>query len=124
MSAATASPGALPTRSRIENWDITHLDDAAARWRTSVVESEELFDHHRQNVAAPGGTDWDGAAKDAALDRVTRDTSVVRATNDTVRVAAELATAGRLTCGRPSATHWRQSARPRPTDSESATTCA
>lgn len=96
MSAATASPGALPTRSRIENWDITHLDDAAARWRTSVVESEELFDHHRQNVAAPGGTDWDGAAKDAAIDRVTRDTSVVRATNDTVRVAAELATAGAI----------------------------
>lgn len=94
MSAVTASPGALPTRSLIETWDITHLEDAAARWRTSANESDELFDQHRQNIAAPGGTDWDGTAKDTALDRVTRDSSVVRAASDTVRAAAELASAG------------------------------
>ncbi len=94
MSAVNAPAGAVPTRSQIETWDITHLEDAAARWRTSAVESEELFEQHRQHIAAPGGTDWDGTAKDAALDRVTRDSSVVRAASDTVRAAANLASAG------------------------------
>lgn len=94
MSAVTTPAGVVPRRSQIETWDITHLRDAAARWRTSASESEELFEQHRHNIAAPGGTDWEGTAKDAALDRVTRDASVVRAAGDTVRGAADLAEAG------------------------------
>ncbi|WP_235624120.1 hypothetical protein [Mycolicibacterium goodii] len=94
MSAVTASAGAPPTRSQIETWDITHLEDAATRWRIVAGQSDELFDQHRQSIAAPGGTDWDGSAKDAALNLVTRDISVVRATNDIVRAAADLAEAG------------------------------
>ncbi|ANE78618.1 MULTISPECIES: hypothetical protein [Mycobacteriaceae] len=94
MSAVTTPVGALLTRSQIETWDRTHLEHAAARWRISASESEELFEQHRRNIAAPGGTDWEGTAKDAALDRVTQDTNVVRAAGDTVRAAADLAQAG------------------------------
>src|SRR5690348_3400780 len=78
MTPAGASEGAIPTRSQIENWNATHLENAAGRWRTSAAESEELFDRQRQIVSAPGGTEWEGTAKDAALDRITRDMSVVR----------------------------------------------
>lgn len=92
MSPAAASPGGVPARSQIEDWDITHLEDAAARWQTSATEAEELFEQQRHNVASPGGTEWEGDAKDAALDRVTRDLAVVRAAGDTVRGAADLAT--------------------------------
>lgn len=122
MSAVKAPAGALPTRSLVETWDISHLEDAAARWRTSANESEELFEQHRQNVAAPGGTEWDGTAKDAALDRVTRDTSVVRAAGDTVRDAADLASAGADDLRAAQRAAWKRSARPRPTDSRSAMT--
>ncbi|WP_254427372.1 hypothetical protein [Mycolicibacterium fortuitum] len=81
----------MPRRSQIENWDIDHLDGSAARWRASVAEFEELFAQHRQNVNAPGGTEWEGTAKDAALERVTADTAVVGRHGEIVRAAADLA---------------------------------
>ena len=37
-----------------------------------------MFEQQRQNIAAPGGTTWEGDAKDAVLGRVAADTSVVR----------------------------------------------
>ncbi|WP_234790780.1 hypothetical protein [Mycolicibacterium wolinskyi] len=94
MSPAGPSEGSIPTRSQIDNWNTTHLENAAGRWRASATESEELFELQRQNVAAPGGTEWEGTAKDAALDRITRDMSVVRAAGETVRAAADLAATG------------------------------
>ncbi|MGV0768699.1 hypothetical protein [Mycobacterium syngnathidarum] len=87
MSPA-ADAGPRLTRSRIENWDITHLEDAAARWRASAAEFEELFSQHRRNIS---GTEWEGTAKDAALDRVDADTSVIGRHGEIVRAAADLA---------------------------------
>lgn len=91
--AAPASDVAL-TRSQIENWDFAHLDAAAARWRASASESEELFEQHRQSVSAPGGTDWQGSAKDAAWERVRADTTVVGRQGEVLVAAADIAVAG------------------------------
>ncbi|WP_235632252.1 RNase A-like domain-containing protein [Mycolicibacterium rutilum] len=55
---------------------------------------ESAFEQHRQNILSPGGTTWEGDAKDAALDRVTADTSVVRRQGDAHREAAVIATRG------------------------------
>lgn len=79
MSALPSdASGALPTRPEIEDWPTQHLDDAAMHLRTMGEQSVTLFEQHRQNIAAPGGTTWEGDAKDAALGRVTGDTAVVR----------------------------------------------
>lgn len=87
MSPA-ASGGAVPARSQIENWDITHLEPSATRWRASATEFEDLFSQHRQNISS---TEWEGTAKDAALDVVTADTTVVSRHGEIVRSAADLA---------------------------------
>lgn len=95
MSAVSSnSAGDLPTRSSIENWDTSDLDDAAASWRQSATESENAFDQHRRNVASPGGTTWEGDGKDAALDRVTADVAVVGRQSAVLRDAADLARNG------------------------------
>jgi hypothetical protein len=64
------------------------------RWRQMAAQSEELFEWHRQNVAAPGGSEWSGDAGDAALDRVTTDAAVVRQQGDIQREAANIAEDG------------------------------
>lgn len=87
----STTTGARPCRSQIETWSISHLSDAAASWRAAATASENLFDEHRANVASPGGTTWEGDAKDAALDRVTADTVVVGRQGSVLREAADLA---------------------------------
>ncbi|WP_454788909.1 hypothetical protein [Mycolicibacterium lutetiense] len=91
MSPAMSGAGAMPARSQIENWDTDHLESSAGRWRASATEFEDLFAQHRQNINAPGGTEWEGTAKDAALDRVNTDTAVVGRHGEVVRSAADLA---------------------------------
>ncbi|GAS90007.1 Gp88 [Mycolicibacterium brisbanense] len=95
MSAApSVSGGVVPTRSQIEEWSTAHLADAATGWRAAATASEALFDEHRQNIASPGGSTWEGAAKDAALDRVSRDVSVVGNHGSVLREAADIAENG------------------------------
>lgn len=93
MSPAADGDEAL-SRSRIETWDTTHLEQAAARWRTTAAELEGYFEQLRQHVVAPGGTEWEGDAKDAALDRATRNLNTVRAAGDIARSAADQAESG------------------------------
>lgn len=93
MSPAVAA-ALLPTKSEIENWDTSYLDTAASSWRSAATASEEAFDQHRRNVDAPGGTTWTGDAKDAALDRVTKDVAVVGRQGGVLREAAGLAENG------------------------------
>ncbi|MGW4100613.1 hypothetical protein [Mycobacterium sp. NPDC004974] len=90
MSPA-AEPAALPTRSAIEEWSTSHLSAAATTWRSAAAGSENAFDEHRANISSPGGTTWEGNAKDAALDRVTADTAVVGRQSSLLREAATLA---------------------------------
>ena len=93
MSPA-AAPAAVPSRSDVEAWDSSDLDSAATRWRAAADVLESAFEQHRQNILTPGGTTWEGDAKDAALDRVTADTSVVRLQGDVHREAADIGTRG------------------------------
>jgi len=58
------------------------------------AQSVALFDEHRRNVDSPGGTTWEGNAKDAALDRVTADTAVVRQQTTVQNEAADIAENG------------------------------
>lgn len=90
----TATGGARLSKTQIQTWSTSHLSDAAANWRAAATTSENLFDQHRTNVASPGGTTWEGAAKDAALDRVTNDTVVVSRQSGALREAAALADSG------------------------------
>ncbi len=92
--AAPGVGGALPSRSELENWPTQHLDDAATQLRTMGSQSVTLFDEHRQNIAAPGGTTWEGVGKDSALDRVTADSAVVRRQRDVQDEAADIAESG------------------------------
>lgn len=78
-------------RSEIEDLTTSDFADAAARWRTAADQSDEAFDRHRQNIAAPGGTTWEGDAKDAALDRATADGAVAGNQNGVVCAAAGIA---------------------------------
>lgn len=93
MSPAVAS-APLPTKSEIAEWATSHLSDAATTWRTAAAGSESAFDQHRQNISAPGGTTWEGMAKDAALDRVANDIGVVGRQSSLLREAAGLAENG------------------------------
>ena len=93
MSPATALVP-LPRRSEIESWDTTDLTNAAATWRNAATTSEGAFDQHRRNVSSPGGTTWEGDAKDAALHRVTADIAVVSRQGGVLRKAADLAENG------------------------------
>lgn len=89
MSAAP--PGRFTTRSEIEDLTTSDFADAAARWRTAADQSDDVFDRHRRNISAPGGTTWEGGAKDVALDRATADGAVARDQNGVVREAAGIA---------------------------------
>ncbi len=93
MSPAAART-AVPSRSDVESWDSSDLESAATRWRAAAGALESAFEQHRQNILTPGGTTWEGDAKDAALDRVTADTSVVRLQGDVHREAADIASRG------------------------------
>ncbi|CDP83222.1 MULTISPECIES: hypothetical protein [Mycolicibacterium] len=72
----------------------SYLDTAASAWRQAATASENLFNEHRQNISSPGGTTWEGDAKDAALDRVTADVAVVGRQSSVLREAADLANNG------------------------------
>ncbi|WP_208301309.1 hypothetical protein [Mycobacterium sp. DL440] len=93
MSAVPSHSGAL-SRSEIEEWPTQHLDDAATQLRSMGAQSVALFDEHRRNVGSPGGTTWEGNAKDAALERVTADTAVVRQQTTVQKEAADIAENG------------------------------
>ena len=91
MSPAAYSSGGLPSRSEIENWSTSDLDEAAARWRTSATESDEAFAQHRANIL---NTSWAGDAKDAAVNRVTADAVVVSNQSAVQRAGTQIAEDG------------------------------
>lgn len=95
MSPAASGDGASLSRSEIEDWDTSCLDAAATAWRLAAAQSEAAFDQHRQDIASPGGTTWEGDAKDAAMDRVMADVVVVGRQGEVLREAADIAENGR-----------------------------
>jgi len=84
----------VPSRSDIEGWDTSYLDDADIRWRAAAEASESGFEQHLRNVSAPGGTTWRGEAADAAVDRAFLDLTVVRRHGEVQMAAAGIARRG------------------------------
>lgn len=82
------------TRQQIEGWQTSHLDQAALQLHSMGRESESLFGQHVRNLAAPGGSDWQGQAHDAAQSRGQADMSVVRQQSDVMEQAAKIAQRG------------------------------
>ncbi|AWG51561.1 hypothetical protein DDT48_20635 [Mycobacteroides abscessus] len=82
------------TRQQIENWQTSHLDQAALQLHAMGRQSEDLFGQHLRNLAAPGGSDWQGQAHDAAQTRGLADMSIVRQQSDVMEQAAQIAQRG------------------------------
>ncbi|SPX87725.1 hypothetical protein [Mycobacteroides abscessus] len=82
------------TRQQIENWQTSHLDQAALQLHAMGRQSEDLFGQHVRNLAAPGGSDWQGQAHDAAQTRGLADMSIVRQQSDVMEQAAQIAQRG------------------------------
>ncbi|WP_260508733.1 hypothetical protein [Mycolicibacterium farcinogenes] len=79
------------TRSLIDGWQTQHLADTADWLRTQSTESRRLFDEFHQSVKSAG---WTGDAKDAAVDMVGADVSVVDRQGAVAREAADIAGQG------------------------------
>ncbi len=82
------------TRGQVENWQSSHLDQAALQLHSLGRESESVFGQHVRNLAAPGGSDWQGQAHDAAQGRGQADMSVVRRQADVMEQAGQIAQRG------------------------------
>ncbi|WP_457160630.1 hypothetical protein [Mycobacteroides abscessus] len=82
------------TRQQIEGWQTSHLDQAALQLHAMGRQSEDLFGQHVRNLAAPGGSDWQGQAHDAARARGLADMSIVRQQSDVMERAAQIAQRG------------------------------
>ena len=68
--AAVSAPGVqAPGRSQIEHWDTSHLERAARDWVQVAEGWEDNFSTAQRGAMAPGGTDWDGQAAEAAQQR-------------------------------------------------------
>lgn len=92
-AAGSGPAGAGPalTRSVIEGWQTQHLSDAASWLRGQVSRSRGAFDELHRNVR---GTEWAGDAKDAAVERVAADVSVVNRQGVVQEDAAAIAEQG------------------------------
>lgn len=82
------------TLSQVRGWDTTHLIDAADHWDRVATEWEASFDAVHRESLAPGGTEWDGRAADAAHERTALDRVRALATVDGLRAQAGAARAG------------------------------
>ncbi|MFA5711632.1 hypothetical protein [Mycolicibacterium sp.] len=91
--AAVSTPTSL-SLSRIRNWDTSHLLEAARDWAGIAEDWEDSFSAAQRVAVSPGGTDWDGAAAEAAQHRALSDLYTVRAMADTLDGAATVARTG------------------------------
>lgn len=90
MAASTT----LPTLSQIHGWDVSHLEAAADAWAVRAAAWEGCYSAVFQQTFHPGGTSWQGAAADAAAQRVGADRRVVIGAADLLTTAAAAARAG------------------------------
>lgn len=86
--------GAAPTLSKIRNWDVTHLENAAEYWRSLADQCDHAFNSAYQGSLSPGGTVWEGPAAQAAEARSLADMRVVSGLSDALRAAAQVADNG------------------------------
>ncbi|SHT86856.1 putative conserved membrane protein [Mycobacteroides abscessus subsp. bolletii] len=86
--------GALPTLSEIENWSTAHLDDAAEKWPQLGKHSVDVATQHRDNMAAPAGTEWHGQTHEAAFEAADNHASRVSAQSSLIDEAGSIAKSG------------------------------
>jgi hypothetical protein len=87
-----ASP--VPTLSQIQGWDTEHLTDAASHWSNTADLWESTFDHVAAQMAAPGGSPWEGEGAEAAQLRASTDMVTVRGLADGLHSTASIARNG------------------------------
>jgi hypothetical protein len=90
--AATAT--LVPSLSQIHAWDTEHLQTAATHWTTTAHRWDDAFTKVYREAPYPGGTLWEGAAADAAIERVGRDRVGVLGAVDGLHGAAAIARDG------------------------------
>jgi hypothetical protein len=81
----------LPTRSSIQAWDVQHLTDAADHWEGTADHWENAS---LQVWQESHGLNWEGQARDALVERVTNDKTIVMSKADQLREAATIARQG------------------------------
>jgi hypothetical protein len=81
----------LPTLSQIRNWDTEHLSQAANDWEAEAQRWETTYEQDYQRLAE---TDWQGRAREAALERAGFDLVKVRGPAWQLREAATAARYG------------------------------
>jgi hypothetical protein len=85
---------AAVTLSQVRAWDVTHLHDAATHWDAVATTWEHAFDSVHQESFAPGGTEWMGAAADAAQLQTAIDRKTASTSADALRSTATIARSG------------------------------
>lgn len=85
---------ALPTLAQIDGWGAGHLDAAADAWTARAHTWEGSFATVFRAVSTAGDTPWEGAAADAATQRLGRDHRVVVDAGDLLKKAAAVARKG------------------------------
>jgi hypothetical protein len=99
MTALPAEPvgaSGVPTRSQIDSFThvINGLSASAVSWRTAAGQFESAVDTYAQQISAPGGTEWEGDAADAAQASAYADRGVVYQAADHLRDMASVASRG------------------------------
>lgn len=90
MTVSTASP----TLSEIHGWDADHLEVAADVWKARAQAWESSYAVIFEQTSRLGETAWQGAAADAAAQRIGADRRVILAAADLLNETAAIARAG------------------------------
>ncbi|OBC11639.1 hypothetical protein A5784_34595 [Mycobacterium sp. 852013-50091_SCH5140682] len=80
-----------PTRSQIQSWSTSHLEQAAKAWSARADQIQQSYDNAR---TALDGAPWVGASADRARDRFSADVTEMKRVEDLLRQAAKTATDG------------------------------
>lgn len=96
LVAANDLNAGLPSRSEIEAWSasVDQLSAAAEAFGAAANQVETATDAHVQQLLAPGNTDWEGAAADAAQRQGFSDRGIVYAAAELMQRIRRVANAG------------------------------
>jgi hypothetical protein len=80
--------------SEIRNWDTGHLTAGASQWTTAAASWADTFTVASREARNPGGTEWNGAAAEAAQLRTEADRTRVLGLSDVLNGMATTARTG------------------------------
>jgi hypothetical protein len=88
------STAPFPSLSEVIAWNSAYLDDAVTHWNKAADKWDDAYSQTYRQAQRPGGTEWIGAAADAAVEKVGSDRLAVVRAADTLREAARNAQSG------------------------------